>query len=134
VRLSLASWCLVCLVLFLTVATFSAIGIISAGFVIIFKKGDPVVWLISLFTAFFGGTYFPVAALPKDIQFISSLIPLTYSLRALRHLFLQGAGLRELYPDILVLLLFCVVLLPLGLYFFTRSVRYAKQKGSLAHY
>lgn len=34
----------------LTIISFTSIGIISASFIMIFKKGDPIAWVISLFS------------------------------------------------------------------------------------
>jgi len=47
---------------------------------------------------------------------------------------LQGAGFDQLRRDLLALGLFCVVLLPLGLFAFSWAVRLARRDGSLTHY
>ena len=124
----------VILILVMTIISFSSIGIISASFVMIFKKGDPVTWLISLFSAFFGGVYFPVAILPKTLQIVSHLLPMTYALRALRYALLRGYAFNKFAYDMGVLLIFCIVFFPLSLLIFKYAVKKAKIKGSLAHY
>lgn len=122
------------IILILTVISFSSIGIISASFIMLFKKGDPLIGLMSGLSWFLGGVYFPVAIFPKYLQAISYCLPITYSLRALRLSLLKGYSVSLLKADILILLCFCVVLLPLSLYIFKWSVKLAKKSGSLAFY
>lgn len=121
-------------ILILTVFSFSSIGIISAAFIIVFKRGDPIAWLMSLVSGLFGGVYFPVSILPENLQFVSYFIPITYSLRALRRALLRGCDFQVLLPDIAVLFIFCIVLLPLSILIFEYAARKAKFAGSLAHY
>ncbi len=122
------------LVLLLTVLAFSSLGILSASFVMVLKRGDPITWAIGAASTFFGGVYFPVGVLPDWLQWISALLPVTYSLRAMRLALLQGAGLGQLWPDLLVLAVFCAVLLPASLLAFRYAVRRARMEGSLTHY
>lgn len=44
------------------------------------------------------GFAFPVENMPKPIQFVSGLIPMSYYLVAVRGIFLKGAGIAELLP------------------------------------
>ena len=122
------------LILILTIISFSGIGIISAAFIMLFKKGDPVVWLIQLASILFGGVYFPIAVLPDNLRFISYFLPITYSLRALRQALLMGQGLEVILPDITALFIFSAILLPLSIAIFKFSVHRAKIAGTLAHY
>ncbi|MDD5355411.1 MAG: ABC transporter permease [Candidatus Omnitrophica bacterium] len=122
------------IIIILTIICFSSIGMISASFIMVFKKGDPVDWLIAGFSGFFGGVFFPVELLPQAVRAVSYLIPITYSLRALRHALLQGYSCKVLMPDMGMLLLFCIILLPLGIWMFKYAVKRAKVDGSLAYY
>lgn len=122
------------IILVLTIISFSGIGIISAAFIMILKRGDPVTWLVSTFSQFFGGVFFPITMLPKGLQVISYFLPITYSLRGFRHAILQGYTLKMLIPEIVMLLSFCVVLLPLSIVIFRYAVKKAKIDGSLTYY
>jgi ABC-2 type transport system permease protein len=122
------------LVLALTVIAFSSLGILSASFVMVLKRGDPITWAIGAASTFFGGVYFPVGVLPDWLQWISALLPVTYSLRAMRLALLQGAGFGRVWPDLLALAVFCAVLLPASLLAFRYAVRRARLEGSLTHY
>jgi ABC-2 type transport system permease protein len=118
----------------LTITSFSGFGILSAAFVLVFKKGDPVSWLTASLSGLLGGMLFPIAVLPPWLQAIARLVPVTYALDAMRRALLTGAGLRDLLPDLAALALFSVVLLPLALLAFHRAVLRAKRDGTLTHY
>lgn len=118
----------------LTIVSFGCIGIIASAFIIVFKKGDPINWAINLFSAFFGGVYFPITLLPSKLRLISHIFPMTYCLRASRLALLKGYGLELLLPDIVALLGFCIILIPLSLMIFKFAVKKAKIDGTLTHY
>jgi ABC-2 type transport system permease protein len=122
------------LVLALSILTFSSLGILAASFIMILKRGDPITWAVSAVSGLLGGVYFPVEVLPGWLAWVARLIPVTYALRALRMGLLQGASMAALAPDLLTLLLFSLILLPLSLAGFWFSVRQARRDGSLTHY
>jgi ABC-2 type transport system permease protein len=122
------------LILVLTISAFSVFGILSAAFVLVFKRGDPVFFVFGTVSALLGGVYYPVTVLPKFLQAGSALIPLTYSLRAMRHAILQGASIGALAPELLTLTLFSAVGLPLSLILFQRALCRAREEGTLSQY
>jgi ABC-2 type transport system permease protein len=122
------------LILILTVVSLSSIGVISASFIMVFKKGDPISWLVTISSGFFSGVFFPVDVLPKYLRVFSYFIPLTYSLKGLRHAILQGYTIRMLMPDIAALFIFCIILVPLSTKIFGYALRCAKVSGSLTYY
>lgn len=122
------------LIFFLTLLIFSGLGIISASFIMLLKRGDPISWLFGSFSSFVGGTYFPVKILPLWLQKISYLVPLFYSLRAMRLAVLQGYGVSALLPEIGALFGFALLLLPLSLFTFKKALVRAKIDGSLVTY
>lgn len=123
------------LILFLTITSFTSVGIISASFVMILKKGDPVGWLFTSLSALLGGLYYPVSVLPEWLRQVSYLLPVTYALDGMRLALLRGNSLRELlFPNIMALVLFSCIMMPLSLVIFGRAVRRARKDGSLTHY
>ena len=60
------------------------------------------------------GFMFPFAGMPKAAQWIAEFLPLTHYLRITRGVMLRNAGFAELWSEVLVLLVFCVVLLGLS--------------------
>jgi len=121
-------------VLFLTIVTFSSLGILSASVILIFKRGNPIDWLLSTTEGILGGVYFPITVLPVSLQFLAQLLPITYAIRALQLTVYQGASLAEIRGDLLVLTLFAISLFPLSLYTFSAALKRAKHKGTLAQY
>jgi len=122
------------LIIFLTVTAFSGLGIISASFIMVLKRGDPVNWLFGSISSLMGGTYFPIAVLPAWLQKFSYLFPIFYSLRAMRHALLQGYSIASLAPDILALAAFSGIIIPLSILVFKYAVKRAKIDGSLVTY
>ncbi len=57
------------------------------------------------------GFMFPFAGMPKVVQWISELLPLTHFLRLVRGIMLRGAGLFELWQDVVALAGFTVVMM-----------------------
>ena len=49
------------------------------------------------------GFIFPIASMPRALQLISYLVPLTYFLTIVRGIIIKGVGLPELWPQMLLL-------------------------------
>ena len=88
------------------------------------------------------GVYYPVAVLPRWLQPLSALSPATYALTASRKLVgigqpgsvqghLAGAPLSAVLPELGILLLMGVVMIPMGLWVFKMAERWAKRTGKL---
>ncbi len=122
------------LIFILAVVSFASIGMISAAFIMVLKKGDPIAWALGGLSMLLSGVFYPVTVLPQWLQPLSYLFPLTFALQGIRHAVLQGYSLYELRVDIFALIGFSVVLLPLALISFKFAVRRAKIEGSLVHY
>jgi len=122
------------LVLILTVTAFSGLGIISASFIMVLKRGDPINWLFGTFSSFVGGTFFPITVLPVWLQKMAYLFPIFYALRAMRHAVLQGFSFMALLPDIAALALFSLIILPISMVAFKKAIKFAKTDGSLVTY
>ena len=130
-RMNLASGAAI---LILSILSFSGIGIISAAFILILKKGDPLTWFMGVCFGLLGGVYFPVNIMPKILQIFSFFVPITYSLRGLRLALLKGYGFKMLLPEILALSIFAILLFPLSILLFKLALKKAKIDGSLVHY
>lgn len=122
------------LILLLTIISFSSFGIISASFVMVLKRGDPVSWAFTNISGILGGLYYPVSVLPKWLQKLSYVLPVTYSLEGMRLALLKGYSLSALLPNIVALLVFSVIMLPLSMLVFRYAVKRAKTDGTLTQY
>ncbi len=132
VDFSRASFTSAAATLFLTMSSLAGLGLMSAGFLLVYKRGDPVSYLLDGATRLLSGVYFPVALLPAWLAVASKALPFTFALEALRRAILEGAGLRGLGLELGVLAGWTVVALPLGLWLFGKAVERARRDGSLA--
>jgi len=57
------------------------------------------------------GFMFPFAGMPRSVQWLAEVLPLTHFLRLIRGVMLRGASLWELWPDALALLVFSVLMM-----------------------
>src|SRR6185295_19552891 len=124
--------------LLLTTVVLSCLGILSASFAMVFKRGDPFGVFLGTGSALFSGVFFPTQLLrtyagPK-LSAISLLLPATHGLDGIRQVLIEGHGLAEVTRPLFTLLAFLVVLLPFSLWVFGRAVRRAKREGSLIQY
>jgi len=129
-----ANWLGAFLILGASVLAFSGLGILSASYLLIFKRGNPVNWAILGLSSVVGGMMYPVSVLPKWLQYVARLIPVTYSLEGMRAAILDHAPTRALLPSIAGLVIFAVILLPLSFAIFSWAVRRTKITGTLTHF
>ncbi len=121
-------------VLILTIISFSSLGILSASILLVFKRGDPINWAMGGVSRLFGGVYFPVKVLPACLQKISFILPITYTLQAMRKSIITGASLKELIPELSSLAIFCLIFFPISIFSFKLALRKAKKHGSLLYF
>jgi ABC-2 type transport system permease protein len=57
------------------------------------------------------GFMFPFTGMPRPAQWLAEVLPLTHFLRLIRGIMLRGAGLLELWPDVLALAGFILVMM-----------------------
>jgi ABC-2 type transport system permease protein len=129
-----ANWLGALLVLGASVLAFSGLGVLSASYLLIFKRGNPVNWAILGLSTVVGGMMYPISVLPVWLQYVARLIPVTYSLEGMRAAILGHASTRELLPPIAVLLLFAALLLPISFAIFSWALRRTKITGTLTHF
>src|SRR5262249_38071665 len=109
-----ANWLGAAAVLLASILAFAGLGILSASYQILFKRGNPAKWIVLGLSALLGGMMYPVSVLPAPLQMIARFIPVTYSLEGMRAALLDGAGWNRLALSILALLVFTAILLPLS--------------------
>jgi ABC-2 type transport system permease protein len=61
------------------------------------------------------GFMFPYAGMPRVVQWLAEILPLTHFLRLVRGVMLRGAGLFELWPDVLALVAFTAAMMALAI-------------------
>ena len=122
-------------VLAMTILSHAPIGLAAAAVLLIIKKGEPMLavlgtgamWLLS------GGLY-PESSLPHFLQTLASALPTTHALHAFRAAMVEGASLSALRADLLWLVGFTLVVLPVTHFFSRACLRLARRLGSIDHY
>lgn len=128
-----ANWIGAVIILLASVLAFSGLGILSASYLLLFKRGNPLKWILLGISALVGGMMYPVSVLPGYLQFIARLLPITYSLNGMRAALLGRAGLLQLRVEIIALLIFAATLLPLSFLVFAWALRRTRVTGTLTH-
>jgi len=133
-RLNRPDWWAASLTLLLTVPAFLSLGVLSASFLILLKRGDPLNWFAVSVASLLGGVLFPVNQLPGWLQNVAVLVPLTHALDAFRGALLLGRPVSQMGGSLFPLLLFSVVMLPTAWWVSRFALKQAKMNGALANY
>lgn len=126
---------------FLTISALSltsaiAIGVLSAAVLMLTLKSQPVLQLYSIVASILGGSVFPVTVLPGWLQPLAYLIPHTYAINGARTAITEdpGAFTISFQQSVTALGVFTVIVLPLGIWLFRRSLEFARRMGLLSGY
>ncbi|OPZ49746.1 MAG: ABC-2 type transporter [Firmicutes bacterium ADurb.BinA052] len=95
------------------------------------EKGSPATHIFQAVVLLVSGVYYDVSVLPAWVRPLSYISPATYTLRAARAALLEGTGVKALAPDLIMLLVLGVVLIPVGFAVFSAGERYAMRTGKL---
>ena len=121
-------------VIALTLISFCAFGVLGASLVVLVKRGDPLTAPLTLITSVISGALFPVSEFPPLLELIARMFPAYYGITGLREALLTDGDLAQVMPDVLVLIAFDLVLIPLALHTFGRSLDTARRTGVLGNY
>ncbi len=86
------------------------------------QEAQIVAFLMLMPSVLLSGFAFPISNMPAAIQYLTYLIPLRYFLVIVRGLFLRGVGLEVLWPQVLAMAVFGVVIFALGLAVFRKHL------------
>ncbi|MGB9181554.1 MAG: ABC transporter permease [Pyrinomonadaceae bacterium] len=132
------SFLLALIFLLLTTFVLACLGILSASFAMVFKRGDPFGIFLGAGSALFSGVFFPTQLLSQyagtGIASVSRLLPPTYGLDGIRRVLIEGQSLTQVREPLITLFIFLIILLPFSLWVFGRAIRRAKREGSLIQY
>jgi ABC-2 type transport system permease protein len=118
----------------LTAIAYSGIGMISAAFTLVVKRGNPINLFFGTLPALLSGIYFPVEVLPGWLRSVGRAIPLTHGVEISRMALLPGAASESVFGGFLFLIVFTTASLPLGYLSFRYALNRARRDGSLSHY
>jgi ABC-2 type transport system permease protein len=121
-------------ILALIVAAHLPFGILGAALVLAFRTAGPLPKAVNFVSALLGGVYYPTEVVPSWLELVSACLPLTYGLRALRRVYLEGESLLAVSGDLAVMVMVGFVLLALTSSTLIWALRYARREGTLAQY
>lgn len=131
---SRANWPAALAIAALSLMALSFWGVLAASFVVVFKRADPLSWLVDVTIFLLAGVYFPVTLLPVWLKIAAYALPLSYALEALRLALMRGDGLADLAGYAGILLIFDVLLMPLGVLAFRGALDHVRRAGTLGQY
>lgn len=93
----------------IALTVFLGFGFVVSGIAKTESAVPPIANLITLPQFLLAGTFFPISNFPEWLQPVSRALPLTYLNEAMRKISFEGAGLFDVWYDILILLIWGVV-------------------------
>jgi len=115
-----------------------AIGFITAGIVMVYKRGDPVTFILSGLNEFLSGVLYPLDMLKQFpiVYWMAQALPYTYALDAMRKALIGGGTILspDIYFDVIALVIFSIVLLPIGLKALQMGYDKIRENGTMATY
>jgi ABC-2 type transport system permease protein len=120
------------LMFFLTIIALYALGMLFASLFMLYgREAWHTASLLQEPVYFLSGSYFPINVLPFFIQLLASFIPLTFGLDGIRRVVIQGAGITDIWIDLVALVIFIIVLLPLAKFALNYMENLGKKEGRL---
>lgn len=114
--------------------SFAGFGLLSSIFVLLYKRGDPIIWFLNSLSWLLAGTLYPVSILPEWLQGLASFLPLTHALKALRLALLKGAPIKEISASLIILALFSIITCFLAWLIFPYAIEKVKKEAGLSQY
>lgn len=100
----------------------TAIGMILSSMVRTEQQYMGMAMLVSMPTMFLAGAFFPLQAMPKFLQTLAGLLPVTYAGRALQGVMIKGLPFALLWYPIMILCLFFIAFVAILFMVFKRDI------------
>ena len=95
------------------------------------EKGEQMGFAVQGVLLLISGVYYPITVLPLPLRIFGIVSPLTYTLDGVRQALLHGLSPSQALPDLAILLLMGIVLVPASVWCFGRAETRAKRLGLL---
>ncbi|MDQ1278786.1 MAG: transporter permease [Thermoproteota archaeon] len=126
------------MIITLMVGSYVGIGVMIAGIILVYKRGDPLTFLFASITEFLGGVLFPIGYLRSYplLWSLAWLMPYTYALDAARYILLVGGSLTSpsILNDIIILVVYTFITIPIGFKVFKWGYNRIRAEGTTATY
>jgi len=120
------------LIFLLTLASLYCMGIIFSSLHLVYgRKGIKMNEVMGIPISFLSGQFYPINVFPTAVQMVASLLPLTVGLDGVRRALIEGWGIWELSPHIILLTIMTIVFLQIGVRFMNRIIEMGRRDGRL---
>ncbi len=103
------SWLLLYVLAFFFLLTTLGVGMFISTITSTQQQAMFFAWFFMVFSMLTSGFFTPIANMPESVQYLTYLNPLRYFMVIVRGIMMKGAGIDTLYPQILALFTFGVV-------------------------
>lgn len=114
---------MVALMLGLGIFSFVGLGILVSAAASEQETATQLLFMFQFPMLFLSGAFFPLQQMPKIMQDIAHLLPLTYAVEAQRKIIILGGGIGDVKNEIIILFVFGLVTLLIALPLFNRLVK-----------
>ncbi|MDH7564248.1 MAG: ABC transporter permease [Candidatus Bathyarchaeota archaeon] len=120
------------LIFFLTIAALYSLGMLFASLFLLYgREAWHTASLLQEPVQFISGSFYPVRYLPTLLQLLASLVPLTFGLDGIRRTAISGEGIAQVWPHVIALIVFTLILLPLAKLALNFMENLGKKEGRL---
>lgn len=132
VQLGRASWGSAAVVVAVGSVSLIGLGILAGILPMLYpERGEQMSFMMQAFVLLVSGVYYSVDTLPGWLQVVSAMSPATYLLDGVRSAIIDGAPLTDVRDEVLLLVVFAAILLPVSIAAFKAAERWAKRNGRL---
>ena len=132
--LSLANTALLFLTSFFTLSSLTGVAFCSCAFVIAFKQGDPINYILTISITLFAGVLFPISVLPEIVQHVSQIIPVTHGLDIIRKIVIYNSNVHLSFYSLGIIFVFMFATMIIGALLLKFSVKRVKILGTSGEY
>jgi ABC-2 type transport system permease protein len=112
---------------------FASIGLLFVAGLLVYKSSLGSTWIVAGL-GLLAGVYFPVKLLPQFTHWVAQVQPLTPAVDLLRHLLVGTRGLQPVWVELLKLVGFTVVLMPLSGAMLWLAVDISRRRGTILEF
>lgn len=116
------------------VGIYYCLSIIITSVLLIIRKGDIIVFVISLASTYFTGVFVPTKALPMWARVISPFVPITHCLTIIRNALAGQSYSRDTLIASIALAITMGIVLYASRITLQYSIKYLKTSGALMRY
>jgi ABC-2 type transport system permease protein len=122
VTMQIVSMPLAFALLFLGIFSFIGLGILLTSLANNEETATILMTVLQFPMMFLTGVFFPIQQMPWFMQDLSKVLPLTYAVSAMRKVMILNAGITDVIPEVVILLVFGAIMLLIAIPVFRRSM------------